>query len=93
MSTVRKIKADAQVNITLGTPFIGSLQTALIWTMEQLSEEQREELQQGLQNNNYTYDEPVMNHAVTLLVLVRTIEKRVTEDGLFIDEEVTQQDN
>ena len=93
MSTVRKIKADAQVSITLGTPFIGSLQTALIWTMEQLSEQQREELQQGLQSDNYMFDEPIMNHAVTLLVLVRTIEKKVTEDGMFIDENISQQEN
>jgi hypothetical protein len=93
MSTVRKIKADAQVSITLGTSFIGSLQTALIWTMEQLTEEQREQLQQELQNNNYMFDEPVMNHAVTLLVLVRTIEKKVTDDGLFIEEPISPQEN
>lgn len=93
MSTVRKIKADAQVSITLGTPFIGSLQAAMIWTMEQLTEEQREQIQQELQNKNYIFDEPVMNHAVTLLILISTIEKKVTDDGLFIDEPVSQQEN
>lgn len=93
MSTVRKIKADAQVSITLGTPFIGALQAAMIWTMEQLTEEQREELQQGLQNNKYMFDEPLMDHAVTLLILVRTIEKKVTDDGSFIEEPVSPQEN
>lgn len=93
MSTIRKIKADAQIAVTVGTPFIGSLQAAMIWIMEQLSDEQRAELEQGLHNNQYLFDEPVINHAVTLLMLVRNIEKKVTDDGLFVEEPVTPQEN
>jgi len=93
MSTIRKIKADAQIEVGFGTPFIGALQAAMIWTMEQLSEEQQTQLQEGLSNNTYIFDEPVMNHAVTLLLLVRTIEKKVTDEGLFIDEPISPQEN
>lgn len=93
MSTVKKIKADAQVSLTLGTPFIGSLQSALIWTMDQLTDEQQVELQEKLKTDDYLFDEPIMNHAVTLLLLVRAIEKKVIDEGLFVDEPVSPQEN
>lgn len=93
MSTVKMIKADAQVSVTMGTPFINRLQTAMMFTLNELSQEQLDELTSGMQSNKISFDEPLLDQAATLILLVRSIEKNVLDQGLFVEETLSQPEN
>lgn len=93
MSTVKMIKADAQVSVTMGTPFINRLQTAMMFTLNELSQEQLDELTSGMQSNKISFDEPLLDQAATLILLVRSIEKNVLDQGLFVEETPSQPEN
>lgn len=93
MSTVKMIKADAQVSVIFGTQFINRLQTAMMFTLNGLSQEQMDELTSGMQNNKISFDEPILDHAATLILLVRNIEKNVIDQGFFVEESLSQPEN
>jgi len=93
MSTIKMIKADAQVSVMFGTPFINRLQTAMMFTLNGLSQEQLDELVSGMQNNKMNFDEPLLDHAATLILLVRTVEKNIIDQNLFVEETLSQPEN
>ena len=93
MSTIKMIKADAQVSVTLGTPFINRLQTTMMFLLNELKEDQLAELTTCIQNSKINFDEPLLDCAATLMVLVRTIEKNVVDQNLFVEETISQPEN
>lgn len=86
MSTIRKIKADAQVSVTLGTPFIARLQQAMIYIAQDLTEEQLTTLKEKMSAGIRDFDEPIIQHTATLFMLIADVERTVVDNNLYVDE-------
>lgn len=93
MDKIRLIKADAQVTVTMGTPFIKRLQELLFATYDRLTDEQKAELQAHVQEPDYEYTDDEITNCYTLVLLINNIEQTITKNGLFVEEELKPQDS
>lgn len=87
MSKLRMINADAQVSITMGTPFIQRLQQAMLHLANGLSEEQLTLMQTSMENKVTEFDDPAVQHTVTLVMLLLDIENKVVTQNMYTDTE------
>lgn len=93
MEKIRMIKADAQVSVVFGTPFIKRLHELLFTCYDKLTEEQKAELQQHVQEPEYVYSDADITNCYTLILLVNNIEQIITNNNQFVEEELSSQDN
>ena len=94
MSKIKMIKADAQVQISIGTAFLQRLQQVMVFVGKDLTDEQLKELEEGVKAGVTNFDEPAIQHTVTLLSLISEIEKEVINNNMYTErDEVTPLEN
>ena len=86
------IKKEAQIQITVATPFIERVQKLLMFLMLDKSEEQTTKLIEEINNGKTEFSEDWMNHYFTTMMFLHTIDKAAQEQG-FVEFISSQQDN
>lgn len=84
MSTIRMIKADAQIVVTFGVPFIQKLQSLLLYLSEDRSLEELNRFKE-IAEKQEEFPEVWMEHFQTIIILVREIEATVEKSGQFTE--------
>lgn len=93
MPTEKRIKKDAQINLTFGSSFISNLQEATVWVCSLLTPEQSKQLLDMLEAKDLDLNEPILRHSVTLVLLLREIENKAVETQQFVEVEITPDTN
>jgi len=92
MSKVKLIKADAIVNLTLGTVYIEKLQKLMFYLLNQLTPEQTNELLDAIRDKKEDFSDPLLAHTISIVQVVRLIEEKIVSNKLFVEEEVNPDD-
>jgi hypothetical protein len=84
MSTVKMIKADAQIAVTFGVSFIKKLQSLLLYLSEERSIEELNQFKE-LAEKQEEFPEAWMDHLQTMIILVREIESTAEKTNQFTE--------
>ncbi len=82
---IKMLKSDAMIPITIGAGFFQKLTSALIYLVDQHSEEEMK-LLQTLMSENKELPEPWMENIQTLMVLLAELEKSAEANGFMYDQ-------
>lgn len=88
-STVKMLKKDALVPITIGTGFIQKLQSMLMSLIADRTEEEINLLQQ-LAEQEQELPEPWMEHIQLLMVLLNELDASAQTNGFVIEKSVDE---
>jgi mannitol/fructose-specific phosphotransferase system IIA component len=86
-STIKMLKKDAQVPITVGAGFIQKLQSMLVAILADRTEEEITVLQNLIEQGQEP-SEPWMDHVQILMSLLNELDNSAIANGLTIDKEV-----
>lgn len=96
MATVKVIKNDAIVTIEIGAGFLQKLQKVYISLVSQLTKEQIE-LYNTCAESGEPFPDELMDHVMTMTVLLKEIETQAEKAGFIIEQDApdisNQQDN
>lgn len=87
MAQVKMIKADAQIQITVGTNFLKELQGLLFYLAKEATPESLEQYKK-LAEAKQPFTEDWMTHITTVSILLKEIEGKAEEQGFVYDGEI-----
>lgn len=92
MSTIKMIKKDASIQITIGSGFMQKIQAIVVAMVSERTDEELAEFQrQAVAKEELSIE--WMEHLSTMMLLMNEIEVKAEEQGFTYDSEITQLDS
>lgn len=92
MSTIKMIKKDASIQITIGSGFMQKIQAIVVSMVSERTDEELLEFQrQAVAKEELSIE--WMEHLSTMMLLMNEIEVKAEEQGFTYDSEITQLDS
>jgi hypothetical protein len=91
--TIKMIKKDAQISITVGTPFISQIQGILLSLLADKSEEDISSMKEfipSVKNEDGEFPEEWMRHVYTITSLLNEIEATAEKTNQVIDKDLDE---
>lgn len=96
MSTVKMLKKDALIPITVGSGFFQKLQSVLLYLTEERTDEELN-LFKTLSEKGEEFPEPWMDHLYTMIVIIKELETAAELNNMIvnssIDDAISQSEN
>ena len=96
MSTIRMIKKDAVINISIGSSFFQKLQSILLYITEDKTDEELNQFK-SLCEKKEEFPEPWMDHLYTMIVIIKELENSAELNDMIIsssiDDAINQSEN
>lgn len=77
------IQSDAQIQLTVGTPYIKRLQELMFYLVIDKTEDQLDAFSKELENGTGTFSEDWMTHYFTVMVFLTTVDSAAQEQGFI----------
>lgn len=79
------IQSDAQIQLTVGTPYIKRLQELMFYLVIDRSEDDLDKFSKELDSGTTSFSEDWMTHYFTVMVFLTTVDAAAKEQGFVTD--------